>query len=108
MHLAQVAECYSQGICGIIGAGDFGKPQLQAHHFLNLLLAAGAVIGYSLLYLGWSVFIGWDSSIGCRQDSQGLCSAYGKCRPHVLGYKGLLYCHRIGLVPMDDFLKSMI
>ena len=62
-----MADGDGQGIGCIVGLRNLGQAKLKPDHFLYLLFAARPVIGNPLLYLGWGIFIGWDSLIsGCR------------------------------------------
>jgi hypothetical protein len=64
MYLAQVADGYGECISRIVRLRDFRQSKLEPDHLLDLLLTAGAVVGYHLLYLGWRVFKGWDAASG--------------------------------------------
>ena len=108
MYLTQVADGDSQGIGGVVGLRDFGKPELESDHLLNLLLAAGSIIGDPLLYLGWCILVGRDMPVGSGQEGYRLGSAYGHGRPYVFGDKGLLHRHGIGLMALDNFHKTVV
>jgi len=108
MYLLCVADGDRQSIGGIVGLGHFRQAELEAHHLLNLLLAAGAVVGDPLLDLRGGVFKGGNFLISCGEEGDGLRTADSQRCSNILSDERLLHGNSIGLVALDYFEEFLV
>ena len=108
MLLAEVAQSYCEGISGITGSGARTEPELHAHHALDLVLVASAVVGHTQFHLCRRIGGYRDAMTGGGQHGDGLCPADGQGGPNVAGHERVLDSHLLGAKADNEVGEAQI